>query len=67
MVGFLEMRREAGNWKRALGLLERHSGEYSCGPFCGWEPSLDLCGLALSWIDGEPLDPEAKPHFEKEA
>jgi hypothetical protein len=52
--------------KRALGLLERHSGNDGFGPFCGWDPSLDLCGLALSWIDGEPVDPEARPRFEKE-
>jgi hypothetical protein len=52
--------------KRALALLERHSGNSGFGPFSGWDPSLDLCGVALSWIDREVVDPEAKPRFEKE-
>jgi hypothetical protein len=52
--------------KRALALLERHCGIDSLGPFCGWEPLLDLCGLILSWIDRQVLDPDAKPRIEKE-
>ncbi len=52
--------------KRAVGLLERRCGGDYYGPFCGWEAALDLCGLALSWIDGEAVDPEAGPRFETE-
>jgi hypothetical protein len=51
--------------KRATALLERGSSGDHYGPFMGWQPALDLCGLALSWTSGEAIDPDLGPRFEK--
>ena len=50
--------------KRATALLERGSGGEQYGPFAGWQPMLDLCGLALSWTLGRAVDP-GSPHREE--
>ncbi len=51
--------------KRATALLERGSGGDQYGPFLGWQPALDLYGLALSWTGGEAIDPDVAPRFEE--
>jgi Family of unknown function (DUF6493) len=53
-------------FKRATALLERHSAGDQYGPFTGWQPAIDLCGLALSWIGAQAIDPDVALRVNKQ-